>query len=106
MEAQEHSARLFPGRREQVVVHRDHHRNEDDRVVEEMQLDARHPQLQQAGRHRPAQQVLAENRLPLQQRVLDVMEELNPERQHPPETIDLAGETGAQRPQAESMTTA
>ena len=40
-------------RREHVVVHRDDHRDEDDGVVEQVQFDARHPQLHEAGRHRP-----------------------------------------------------
>ena len=71
-------------RREHVVIHRDHHRDEDDRVVEEVQLDARHPQLQDARRHRPAEQVLAEQVLPLQQEVLDVMKELDRQRDGPP----------------------
>jgi hypothetical protein len=31
--------------------------------------------------------------------VLDVVEELDPERRHPPETIDFAREAAAQRPE-------
>ena len=45
---------------EHVVVHRDHHRDEDDRVVEEMQLDAWNPELDDARRHRPTEEVVAE----------------------------------------------
>ena len=43
---------LRAGGWEHVVVHRDHHRDEHDRVVEEVQLDARDPQLHDARRHR------------------------------------------------------
>ena len=78
-----------PRRREQVVVHRDHHRDEDDGVVEEVQLDARHPQLHDARRHRAAEEVVADDRLHLQQAVLDVVEELDPERDRPPEWSTL-----------------
>src|SRR5262249_6038021 len=37
--------------RKHVVVHRDHHRNEHDGVIEEMELDPRHPVLDEARRH-------------------------------------------------------
>ena len=65
----------------------DHHRDEHDGVVEEVQLDARHPQLDDARRHRPAEQVLSEQVLALQQEVLDVVEELDRERDRPPPPI-------------------
>ena len=87
-------------RRKHVVVHRDHHRDEDDGVVEEVQLDARHPQLHDAGRHRPAEEVVAEQGLQLQQQVLEVVEELDPQRDRPPQAIVLPGESRPQQPEA------
>ena len=88
------------GRREQVVVHGDHHRDEHDGVVEEVQFDPRHPQLHEARGDRPPEQVVTQERLRLQQAVLDVVEELDPERGHPPEVIRFAGEAFPQGPEA------
>ena len=83
---------LFGGR-EHVEVHRHDHRDEHDGVVEQVQLDARHPELHEAGRHRPIEQVLPEQILGLQQQVLDVMEELDRERDRPPAPILDAAES-------------
>ncbi len=47
--AQEHTVRLFPGRRKDVEVHRDDHRNEHDGVVEEVQLHARKQELKRCS---------------------------------------------------------
>ena len=71
-----------PGR-EHVVVHRDDHRNENDRVVEQVQLDARNPQLREAGRHGPSCQVIAGRLLEDEQQMLDMMKELNGEGDGP-----------------------
>jgi archaeosine synthase beta-subunit len=82
-----------------MVVHADHHRNEYDRVVEEMQFDAWEPQLQNARRNRPSEQVVPDRRLNNQQQVFDVMPELNAERNRPPAAICHAGKPGPERPQ-------
>src|SRR4029434_4578983 len=73
-------ALLSPGvllRWEHVVVHRNDHRDEDDGVVEQMELDARNPDLHEARRHRPSAQVVARRGLDDEEQVLDVMEELD-----------------------------
>ena len=66
---------IFP--REHVVIHPHDHGNENNRVVEEMKLDARNPELHEARRHRAAEEVGAENHLHLQQQVFEMVEELN-----------------------------
>src|SRR5689334_11675473 len=63
--------------RKHVVVHRDHHRNEHDGVVEQMELDPRHPVLDKARRHRTTKEVMSSDRLNLQQQMFEMMEELN-----------------------------
>src|ERR1041384_474408 len=51
---------FFARGRKQVVVHANHHRDEDDRVVEEMKFDAklREQQLNKTDRHRRAEPVV------------------------------------------------
>ena len=60
------------------------HRHEHQRIVEEVQLEARDPQLRDARRDRSAEKRRAQDRLRLQQRVLDVMPKLDDERGEPP----------------------
>jgi hypothetical protein len=67
-----------------MQVHGDDHRQEHHRVVEQVQLDAGQDQLQDAGRHGLAGQEVAGLRLQQQQQVLDVVPELDAERDHPP----------------------
>src|SRR6476646_4637394 len=81
---------------EHVVVHRNHHRDEHDGVVEQMELDARDPVLDEARRHRTAEKIVSGDRLNLQQQVLEVMEELNTQRNCPPAVIERAGKAGTQ----------
>src|SRR5207249_10293016 len=77
-------ARGFWRTREQMVVHADHHRHEDQRVVDEMQLEPRNEQLNDARGLRGAEQRMAGDDLPLQQGVLDVMPELDDQSSNPP----------------------
>jgi len=72
----------------QVVVHADHHRDKYDRVVEKMYLGAelREEQLQKTDRDRRVEPVVVRKRLPLQNRVFDVVPELNNQRDRPPLT--------------------
>lgn len=67
---------LFTLRREHVEVHAQHHRDEDDRVVKQVQLDAGNPQLHETYWHGRAKQVVSEDGLRLQQRMLDMVPEL------------------------------
>ena len=92
--------RLFVRGREHVVVHPDHHRDEDDRVVEEVKLDAWNPDLRDAQGHGRAEQVLPQDGLRLKKRVLDVVPELNAERDRPPGQ-GAALESAAHRPDAD-----
>ncbi len=85
---------------EHVVVHGDHHRDEHQRVVDQVELDAGDPELRDARRHRPVEQVVPDDDLPLQQRVLDVVPELN-DQGHVPPGPRGAGEPGPQQPDAE-----
>jgi len=71
-------------RRKHVVVHTDHHRDEHDRVVKEVQFDPREDQLQNAARYWFSPKIVVKRGLPDQQKMLNVMPELNPERDHPP----------------------
>src|SRR5205823_3986924 len=87
------------GAREQVIVHGHHHRNEHHAVVEQMQLEPREPQLHDARGHRGPEQRPAGDDLTLEQRVLDVMPELNHERREPPRA-GPAHEARQQRPDA------
>lgn len=69
-----------------MVVHGDHHRNEYDGVVEEMYFCAklRQQQLQETDWDRRAKPVVMSEGLPLQDRVFDVMPELDRESNGPP----------------------
>src|SRR5262245_52118975 len=71
---------FFIGGRKHMVVHRNHHRDEHDGVVEEMQFDARHPVLDEAGGYWPTEEIVTADRLNLQQQVFEMVEELNAQR--------------------------
>ena len=60
-------ARFSPGRKH-VVVHPDHHRNEDYGVIEEVKFHARKEELQYAERHRLAHEIMVERSLSDQSR--------------------------------------
>ena len=81
-----------------VIVHGYHHRDEYKRIVNEMQLDTRDPDLADARRHRAAEPVLMRLRLVKENEVLEVMPELNPERDHPP-FVRSARKTLSQNPE-------
>jgi len=91
---------FLPLGREHVVIHRDHHGDEHDRVVEEMKLDPRKKKLEDAARFRLMPEIVVRHRLPDQQEVLDVMPELDPERDHPPGMRD-AGEPFSEYPETD-----
>src|SRR5580704_4400285 len=86
--------------RKHVVIHRDHHRDEHDRVVEEMQLNPGENQLQDAARYRLTPEIMVSRSLPDQQKMLDVMPELNPKRNHPP-GMRSSGKALAKNPEAD-----
>src|SRR5271166_6331829 len=67
-----------------VVVHRDDHGDEYNRIVEKMQFYAREYQLQDTARHRLAPEVVMSRGLPDQQEMLDVMPELDYQGHGPP----------------------
>ena len=69
-----------------MVVHTDHHRNEHDCVVEEVDLYARLRQqhLQETNRHWRAEPIVLCNSLPLQDRMLYVMPKLDDQSDCPP----------------------
>src|SRR5579871_1231902 len=75
---------FFTFRRKHVVVHSHHHRDEDDRVIEKVKLDTGDPKLRETGGNRGMKPIMTGDRLVLQNTVLDVMPELNPEGDHPP----------------------
>jgi hypothetical protein len=60
-----------------VVVHADHHGDEYDRVVEEMEFDTWKDQLQNAAWDRLAPEIVMERGLPNEQEMLDVVPELD-----------------------------
>src|SRR5579864_642718 len=91
---------LFALRRKHVVIHSHDHRDEDDGVVEQMKLDPGNPQLREAGRDRRMKPIMARNCLVLQNAMLNVVPELDPERDHPP-GVGNPGETLPQDPQAD-----
>ena len=94
-------ALLSPGVRhpwKHVVVHRNDHRNEYERVVDEMQLDPWNPDLTDARRHRAPEPVLMRLRLVKQDEVLEVVPELDPESGHPP-LVRRTGESFAEHPE-------
>src|ERR1051325_2281121 len=73
-----------------VVIHRNDHRDEHDGVVEQVQLDAREPDLSDARRDLAAKPEVMGVGLVEQNEMLEVVPELNNERRHPP----LEGSTG------------
>src|SRR5580692_12492496 len=84
--------------REDVVVHPNHHRNKHDGVIEKMQLHAREEELQYAHRHRSAAQIVMQYVLRDEQQMLNVMPELNHQRDRPPRARSSA-ESLAQHPE-------
>ena len=72
------------GRRKHVVVHADNHRNENDRVIEEVKFYTGNIKLDETHRNRRAPKVLADEDLSLQDRVFYVVPELDAEGDHPP----------------------
>src|SRR6185437_481947 len=70
--------------REHVIVHADHHGNENDRVIEKMQFYTGKEQLQHAARHRFMPEVVVGRGLVNEQKVLNVMPELDYQRDRPP----------------------
>ena len=83
-----------------MVVHADHHRNEDDRVVEQMKFHAGNIKLDETHRNRRATKVLPDEDLRLQDRVFYVVPELDAERDHPP-FIRQPLESFAERPETD-----
>src|SRR5258708_16279152 len=71
-------------RGEHVVVHRDDHGNEYDRIVEKMQFHPREDQLQNTARHWPAPEIVVRRGLRNQQEMFDVVPELDHQRHCPP----------------------
>ena len=82
-----------------MVIHSDNHGDENYSVVKQMQLDPRNNQLQDAGRHRRAKQVMVKSRLANEQQMLDMVPELYDQRDSPPFTRD-ADKAPAQHPDA------
>src|SRR5580658_10560186 len=70
--------------REHVVVHPDYHRNKNDRVIEQVQLDARNHQLQHAERDRFPPEIMVHGGLRNQQQMLDMVPELDHQGDRPP----------------------
>ena len=58
-----------------MPVHRDHHRDEHDRVVDQVQLQPGNHELGKTHGHRRAEKVLSDDHLSLKQRMLDVLHE-------------------------------
>src|SRR3954471_4393441 len=83
-----------------VIVHSDYHRNEDDGVVEQMKLDAREPDLSNARRHLSAEPEVMSVGLVEQDEMLEVVPDLNPERNHPP-LVRSTGESATQHPKTD-----
>src|SRR6185437_8800417 len=75
---------LLTRRREHVIVHADHHGNENNRVVEKMQFHAGEIQLQHAARYRLVPEVVMSGCLVDEQEVLNVMPELDHQSNRPP----------------------
>src|SRR5271168_4511422 len=80
-----------------VVVHPDDHGDKNDGVVKKVQLYARKEQLQHAHRNGLAPKIVMHGGLRDQQQVLDVMPELDDQRDGPPCAAG-AGKTFAQDP--------
>src|SRR5690606_31605587 len=86
--------------REHMVIDPDDHRDEDQRVVDEVELHARDEELRDADRDGRVEEVLPDQCLALQKRVLDVVPELDAEGDHPP-GAGTAHETRAEHPDAD-----
>src|SRR5579863_7324495 len=86
--------------REHVVIHADHHGDEHDRIIEKVQLNPREDQLQDAAGHRLAPEIVMKRGLPDQQKMFNVMPELNPKGNHPP-GVRNSGKALAKHPQAD-----
>src|ERR1700730_2367053 len=71
-------------RGEHVVVHRDDHGDEYDRIVKKMQFHAWEDQLQNTARHWLAPEIVVGRGLPDQQEVFDVVPELDHQSHCPP----------------------
>src|SRR5437763_16636579 len=76
--------RLIARGRIHVIVHRHHHRNEYDRVVEQIQLDSWNPDLADTRRDFAAEPEVMCLRLIEQNEVLGMVTELNRESDYPP----------------------
>ena len=74
----------FVGRRKHVVVHADRHRDEDNGVVEQVQFHTWKDQLEHAGRDRRPPEIVLQCGLNNQQGMLNMVPELDPEREGPP----------------------
>jgi len=74
----------FTRRRKHVIVHADHHGYENNRIVEQVQFDPREEKLEHAEGHRLSCQIVVQRGLPEQEQMLNVMPELNHQRDGPP----------------------
>src|SRR5450759_1274359 len=97
--ASAHGRHCLPRWRIHVIVHPDHHRNEYQHVVDEVQLDPRNPDLADACRHGATKPESLRLRLIKQNKMLDMMPELDPEGHHPPR-VRGAGKSLPDHPQA------
>ena len=91
---------VFTLRWKHVVIHADHHGDEYDGVVEEVEFHTWKNQLQNAARHRFAPEIVVKCGLPDQQEMLDVMPELDHEGCRPPLPRNPS-ESSAQYPKAD-----
>ena len=82
---------------EHVVVHANHHGNEDHRIIEEMEFHPREHKLQNACRHRGVKKIVMDSRLSNQQGMFNVMPELDIQSNRPPLERSTC-ESFAQRP--------
>src|ERR1700722_17942447 len=96
---------MLPLGRKHVVIHGDDHGDEHDRVIEKMEFNPGKDQLQYAARHRLAPKIMVRGGLPDQQKMLDVVPELDPESDHPPGMGD-SGKAFAKNHKQMSMTKA
>jgi hypothetical protein len=67
-----------------VIVHGDDHGNENDRVIEEMQFNPGKEELEHVEGHWLAHEIVMQRGLANQEEVLNMVPELDPERDHPP----------------------
>lgn len=82
-----------------MVVHADHHGDEDDRVIEEMEFHPWKEQLQNAARNRFTPEIVVQRGLRDQEEMLDVMPELDHQGCRPPLPRN-ASESFAKHPKA------